>query len=136
MDDDHHVMMALRSLMEQVRHAILTDGEDELRPSQFRVIGSVPPDSRITVTELTRDGYSSPRRTHWTDVCASSVELALATTQPIALPSCCNDWSRTEHDVGTRRSRQFRLLLDETADINAVRVSTRATTRDAVWPPR
>jgi DNA-binding MarR family transcriptional regulator len=138
MDDEHHVMMALGSLMEQVRHAILTDGEDGLRPSHFRVIGSVPPDSGITVTELaervgmtkqgigqfvtqlTRDGYllteSDPRDRRVRVVRRTRLGNDATHRLTLVLQRLEEQWAR---HVGTRRYRQFRLLLDEIADINA-----------------
>ncbi len=131
-------MMALGSLMEQVRHAIVTDGEDGLRPSHFRVIGSVPPDSGINVTELaervgmtkqgigqfvtqlTRDGYlvseSDPldrrvrivRRTRLGNDATHRLALVLQGLE--------EEWAR---HVGKQRYRAFRVLLDEIADVNA-----------------
>lgn len=52
MNDEWHVMTALGGLLEEARQLLLRDGEDGLRPSHFRVIGNVPPDAGITITEL------------------------------------------------------------------------------------
>lgn len=136
-DDERHVLQALGQVMEESRQLILRDGEGRLRPSQLRVIGSVPADRGITiaelaervgmtkqgigqfVTQLTQDGYlatdSDPgdrrvrvvRRTPLGDEAIRHLALMLRGLE--------HEWAER---VGTRRYRQFRAVLDEIARIS------------------
>ena len=137
MNDEHHVMMVLGALMEQGRHVIITNNEDGLRPSQFRVIGSVPPDEGITVTELaervgmtkqgtgqfvtqlTEAGYLSTE----SDPDDRRVRLVRRTRLgneathrlAVTLRELENEWAER---VGKRRYREFRSILDKIAGIS------------------
>lgn len=130
-------MMVVGSLMEQARQVIITDGEDGLRPSQFRVIGSVPPDDGITVTELaervgmtkqgvgqfvtelTRDGYlvteSDPQDRRVRIVRRTRLGHDATHRLALMLHGLEEDWARR---VGRQRYREFRRLLDEIAGIS------------------
>jgi DNA-binding MarR family transcriptional regulator len=133
-EDERHVMTVLGLLLEETRQLILRDGEDGLRPSQFRVIGSVPPNGGITVTELaervgmtkqgigqfvtqlTQDGYLATetdpddrrvrvvRRTRLGNEATRRLALMLGGLEEA--------WARR---VGQRRYREFRAVLDEIA---------------------
>lgn len=137
MNDEHHVMHVLGLLLEEARQLIIRDGEDGLRPSQFRVIGSVPPDRGITVTELaervgmtkqgtgqfvtqlTQDGYlvteSDPddgrmrivRRTRLGDDATQRLTVMLRRLE--------EGWAAR---LGKGRYRDFRRMLDEIARID------------------
>src|SRR3954471_2964543 len=48
---DRHVMLELGTLMDESRERLRAQAGSDLRPSQHRVIGHVPPEG-ITVTEL------------------------------------------------------------------------------------
>ncbi len=137
MNDEHHVLYVLGLLWEEARQLIIRDGEDGLRPSQLRVIGSVPPDRGITVTDLaervgmtkqgigqfvtqlTHDGYliteSDPndgrmrivRRTPLGDEATDRLAQMLQGLE--------KDWAER---VGKRRYRDFRSMLDEIARVD------------------
>ncbi len=137
MKAEHHVMMVLGSLLDQARQIIITDGEDGLRPSHFRVIDSVPTDDGITVTELaervgmtkqgigqfvtqlTRDGYlvteSDPQDRRVRIVRRTPLGNDATHRLAIMLQGLEDDWARR---VGKRRYREFRRLLDEIAGIS------------------
>lgn len=51
--EEDHILVHLASLMNQARELVeASQRRDHLRPSQFRVIGWVPYDGTVTVTEL------------------------------------------------------------------------------------
>lgn len=132
MNDERHVLQVLGLLLEEARQLLLREGEDGLRPSQFRVIDSVPADGGTTVTELaervgmtkqgigqfvtqlTQGGYlvteSDPddrrvrivRRTRLGDEATHRLALMLQGLE--------DDWAER---VGKRRYRDFRAVLDE-----------------------
>jgi DNA-binding MarR family transcriptional regulator len=134
MNEDWHVMKALGLLLEEARQLTLRDGPDGLRPSQFRVIDSVPPDAGITVTELaervgmtkqgigqfvtqlTERGYlvteTSPddRRVR----IVRRTPLGQEATHHLAVMLTTLEESWAER-VGARRYRVFRKVLDEIA---------------------
>lgn len=135
-EGEHHVLDALGRLFEQSRQLILRDGEGRLRPSQLRVIGGIPAEGGITVTELakrvgmtkqgigqfvaqlTKDGYlagdTDPndrrvrvvRRTPLGDVAVRELVVLLRELE--------GEWAGR---VGEQRYREFRAVLDEIAGI-------------------
>ncbi|WP_295699420.1 MarR family winged helix-turn-helix transcriptional regulator [Lapillicoccus sp.] len=135
-DDERHVLRALSLLMDESRQLILRNVDGRLRPSQLRVIGSVPGASGITVTalairvgmtkqaigqfvtQLTEDGFlvsdADPedrrvrvvRRTPAADDALRHLAVRLAGLEA--------DWERR---VGKHRSREFRAALDEIAGL-------------------
>src|ERR1700704_4739715 len=134
MNDERHVMQVLGVLLEEARQLVVRDGQDGLRPSHFRVIGSVPPDRGITVTELaervgmtkqgigqfvtqlTSVGYlvteSDPddrrmRIVHRTPLGNEATGRLAVTLQRLE-----QDWAKR---VGKRRYKDFRALLEEIA---------------------
>jgi DNA-binding MarR family transcriptional regulator len=137
MNDEHHVMMVVGLLMEQARQVIITDGEDGLRPSQFRVIGSVPPDGGISITELaervgmtkqgigqfvtqlTNDGYlvteSDPQDRRVRIVRRTRLGNDATHRLALMLQGLEEEWAQR---VGKRRYRDFRRLLDEIAGLS------------------
>lgn len=135
-DDERHVLRALSLLMDESRQLILRNVDGRLRPSQLRVIGSVPGASGITVTalairvgmtkqaigqfvtQLTEDGFlvsdADPedrrvrvvRRTPAADDALRHLAVRLAGLEA--------DWERR---VGKHRYREFRAALDEIAGL-------------------
>jgi DNA-binding MarR family transcriptional regulator len=136
-DDERHVLQALGQIMEESRQLILRNSDVRLRPSQFRVIGSVPADRGITITELaervgmtkqgigqfvtqlTQDGFLASstdpddrrirvvRRTPLGDDAIHHLALMLRGLE--------DEWAQR---VGKRRYREFRAVLDEIARIS------------------
>ena len=134
MNDGPHLMQVLGQLLEETRELILQDGEHGLRPSQFRVIDSVPAGGGITVTELaeqvgmTKQGIGQ-FVTQLTDagylVSESGTDdrrvrivrrtpLGQQATEHLALmlEGLERDWAAR---VGAHRYRDFRAVLDEIA---------------------
>lgn len=132
-----HLMQVLGQLLEEARQSIVRDGEHGLRPSQFRVIDSVPAHGGITVTELaervgmtkqgigqfvtqlTAGGYlvteSDPddRRVR----IVRRTPLGQQATDHLArmLDGLEREWAAR---VGARRYRNFRVVLEEIARID------------------
>lgn len=134
MNDGPHLMQVLGQLFEETRQLILRDGDNGLRPSQFRVIDSVPAGGGITVTELadlvgmTKQGIGQ-FVTQLTDagflVTESGTEdrrvrivrrtrLGQEATEHLALmlDGLERDWAAR---VGEHRYQDFRAVLDEIA---------------------
>jgi len=135
-DDERHIMKILGVLLEEARQLILRNGADGLRPSHYRVIGSVPPDGGITITELaervgmtkqgigqfvttlTRDGYlatgtdPNDRRRR----VVRRTRLGQDATEHLAemLRGLEGEWARR---VGKQRYGEFRAVLDDIARI-------------------
>ena len=128
--------MVLGVLMDEARHLILSHDDDGLRPSQFRVIGNVPPDGGITVTELaervgmtkqgtgqfvtqlTDAGYletdSDPDDRRVRIVRRTRLGHDATRRLAVTLRELENDWAKR---VGKRRYREFRSILDEIAGV-------------------
>ncbi len=130
-------MKMLGVLFEEARQLVLRDGEDGLRPSQLRVIDSVPREGGITVTELAervgmtkqgigqfvtqlaQDGYlvteSDPddRRVR----IVRRTRLGHEATLRLAgvLRGLEQDWADR---VGKQRYRDFRVVLDEISRVD------------------
>ena len=133
-DDERHVLQALGQLMEESRQLILRGSEARLRPSQFRVIGSVPTDRGITITELAeRVGMTKQGIGQFVTQLAQNGFLTTSThpddrrvrvvrRTPLAdeaihhlaqmLRGLEHEWAER---VGRRRYREFRAVLDELA---------------------
>lgn len=133
-DREAHVLQLIGALLEEARRLVIADAGSSLRPSQYRVIGSVPADGAITVTDLaervgmtkqaigqfvtqlTRDGYLTTA----TDPADRRVRLVRRTllgqaaTDHLAemLRALEADWARR---VGTGRYRRFRAALEDLA---------------------
>lgn len=133
-DDERHILQALGQIMEESRQLILRTSDVRLRPSQFRVIGSVPADGGITITELaervgmtkqgigqfvtqlTQDGFL----TSSTDPDDRRVRVVRRTPLgeeanhhlALVLRELEGEWAER---VGRRRYREFRAVLDEIA---------------------
>lgn len=133
MPDEKHVMRSLGLLFEQAHALVLSDPALDLRPSQLRVLGMVPA-SGVTVshladlvgmtkqgigqfvTQLVQSGYLTTevsredrrvRMVHRTDRGEEAChELALV------MKDLENRWAK---QIGVRRYRQFRIVLDEIA---------------------
>lgn len=132
MNDRPHLMQVLGQLFEETRQLVLQDGEHGLRPSQFRVIDSVPADGGITVTELaelvgmtkqgtgqfvtqlTEAGYlvsesgTDDRRVRI--VRRTRLGQQAMHNLALMLDGLEQDWAAR---VGTHRYRDFRAVLDE-----------------------
>lgn len=130
-EDEPHVMQLLGRLLEESRRLIIAEGQDGLRPSQYRVIDSVPPDGGITVTELaervgmtkqgigqfvtqlTRDGYltteTDPDDRRVRLVRRTPLGCAAAHRLAVMLRRLEEDWAER---VGQRRYREFRAVLE------------------------
>lgn len=133
-DDEAHVLQALGHLMDESRRRMLGRDDVRLRPSQFRVIDSVPVDRGITITELaervgmtkqgigqfvtqlTQDGFLTSstdpddrrarivRRTPLGDQAIHHLAVMLRGLE--------HEWAER---IGKRRYRAFRAALDEIA---------------------
>jgi DNA-binding MarR family transcriptional regulator len=136
MNDERHVLQALASLLDEARQLILRDGDDDLRPSQLRVIGSVPVDGGITITELaervgmTKQGIGqfvtqlTQRGYLATQTDPQDRRLRVVRRTPLGIEAIHNlavmlrtleaDWAKR---VGTQRYSEFRQVLDEIAGI-------------------
>ncbi len=132
---EHHVVRVLGQLMGEARELILGHGQRGLRPSQYRVIESVPPDDSITVTELaervgmTKQGIgqfvtqltAAGYLTTATDPGDRRVRKVLRTREgndamgdlAVMLETLERTWADR---LGARRYRQFRNALDDLAD--------------------
>lgn len=136
-DDERHVLQALGQIMDEFRQLILRTSDVRLRPSQFRVIGSVPANGGITITELAervgmtkqgigqfvaqlaQDGFLTSstdpddrrvrvvRRTPLGDEANHHLALVLRELE--------GEWAER---VGPRRYRVFRAVLDEIAGLD------------------
>ena len=135
-EDEPHVMTVLGLLLEESRQMLLDKRSDGLRPSHYRVIGNVPHNGAITITELaervgmskqgigqfvtqlTDEGYLATD----TDAQDRRVRLVRRTrlgneaTRRLAvmLHGLEQDWAKR---VGKRRYREFRAVLDEIAGV-------------------
>lgn len=134
---ERHVLAALGRLFEESRRLVLGDGEGRLRPSQLRVIGGVPAEGGITVTELaervgmtkqgigqfvaqlTKDGYlvsdTDPNDRRVRVVRRTELGHEAIHDLVVLLRRLEAEWARR---VGEQRYREFRVVLDEIADID------------------
>lgn len=132
-EDERHVLMYLGSIMDQARDAYRPDDWPGLRPSHFRVLGSVP-DEGISVTDLaqrvrmTKQGcgqfvtqlVDSGHLVTETDPDDRRVRVVRRTTlgkrsareAARAIARIEDDWRST---VGDRRYRTFRTVLEDLA---------------------
>jgi DNA-binding MarR family transcriptional regulator len=137
MNDERHLMQVIGQLLEQVRTVVLRDGKDGLRPSQFRVIDSVPAEGGITitalaervgmtkqgigqfVTQLTADGYlateANPHDRRERVVRRTQLGHEAIERLSLILQGLEQEWADS---VGARRYRDFRAVLDEIARIH------------------
>jgi DNA-binding MarR family transcriptional regulator len=137
MNDEDHVMVVLGVLLEEARDLILSSGEDGLRPSHFRVIGNVPPDGGVTITELgerlgmtkqgtgqfvtqlTEAGYlesdSDPDDRRVRIVSRTRLGHDATRRLAITLRELEKDWAKR---VGKRRYTEFRSILNEIAGVD------------------
>jgi DNA-binding MarR family transcriptional regulator len=133
--EEDHVLVHLGSLMNQARELIEgSQTRDQLRPSQFRVIGWVPYDGAVTVTELAeRVGMSKQaigqfvtelvrsghlvteedphdRRLRVVHRTERGNEVTMELAKMLERLELC--WSEA---IGTRRYQQFRAALEDIA---------------------
>lgn len=135
-DDERHVLLVLGLLMDEARVLLLGDDEVRLRPSQLRVIGYVPPDRGINITELAeRVGMTKQGIGQFVTQLSNDGFLAIEgdpddrRVRIVRRTAAGNDathhlavklrkleqrWSRR---VGAQRYREFRSVLDELAGI-------------------